>query len=218
MGKGYKQTKEHILKRMQSHKGSKRSIECRQRMKESKKRFFANGGKVWNKNRARTELEKQHISEAVKKAMASPEIKEKMIQGSRNKSFGKVSSLEKVFRDEFKKRGINFEWNYETTFGIKESYHNRIYYHKADFYLPDKDLIIEINGCYWHGCPLHYSNPSERQKERIIRDNDLRQYLLGQGFNVLIVWEHELKNNIHQLNTNTEKIKKIIDRIENISD
>ena len=95
MGKGYKQTKEHILKRMQSHKGSKRSIECRQRMKESKKRFFANGGKVWNKNRARTELEKQHISEAVKKAMASPEIKEKMIQGSRNKSFGKVSSLEK---------------------------------------------------------------------------------------------------------------------------
>lgn len=213
MGKGYKQTKEHILKRMQSH-----NIECRQRMKESKKRFFANGGKVWNKNRARTELEKQHISEAVKKAMASPEIKEKMIQGSRNKSFGKVSSLEKVFRDEFKKRGINFEWNYETTFGIKESYHNRIYYHKADFYLPDKDLIIEINGCYWHGCPLHYSNPSERQKERIIRDNDLRQYLLGQGFNVLIVWEHELKNNIHQLNTNTEKIKKIIDRIENISD
>ena len=229
-------------------------MESRQRMKEKRKRFFENGGKVWNKNRPRTELEKQHISEAVKKAMARPEVKEKMdkvknfkshqshhksqsrqsrqtiseavkkamarpevkekmMEGRRHKSFGKVSSLEKIFRDEFKKRGINFEWNYETTFGIKEtSYFNRIYFHKADFYLPDKNLIIEINGCYWHGCPIHYPNPSERQKERIIRDNDLKQYVLGKGFNMLVIWEHEMKDKIHQVQCSQDKIDNIFKR------
>lgn len=214
VNKGYKQTKEHIKKRIIPHIGSKRSMESRQRMKEKRRRFFENGGQIWNKNRPRTELEKQHISEAIKKAMARPEVKEKLIQSHRKlKSFGKVSSLEKIFRDEFKKRGINFEWNYETTFGIKETYFNRIYFHKADFYLSDKNLIIEINGCYWHGCPIHYPNPSERQKARITRDNDLKQYILGQGFNMLVIWEHEIKDKIHQINVNADKMKNVIDSI-----
>ena len=50
--------------------------------------------------------------------------------------------------------------------------------------------VIELFGCYWHGCKLchHKDLIQQRSDAKRIKDfNDL-------GWNSLIVWQHELKN------------------------
>lgn len=214
--KGFKQSPECIAKRMYAHIGAKRSEASKKKMSDMRIKYFSNGGKTWNKGIARTEIEKQNICNAVKKAWINPEAKAKMLNNRKYKSFGKTSSLEKAFRNVFNEKKVNYVWNYETTLGIKEIYRDRfsrIYYHKADFYLPNKNLIIEINGCWWHGCKLCYSNPSERQLARIQRDNDLVEFYKNEGYNYMTIWEHELKDKIHSTNTNPDKVDFVVNKI-----
>lgn len=59
----------------------------------------------------------------------------------------------------------------------------------VDFYIPSKNLVIECDGCYYHGCPIHFpnSNVNRRVKDEI-RDSRLK----GLGYKVIRFWEHEL--------------------------
>ena len=60
-------------------------------------------------------------------------------------------------------------------------------------------LAVYVNGCWWHGCPIHYSPPKshrafwrkklERNRER---DQLNRLELESIGWKVLEVWEHEV--------------------------
>ncbi len=59
----------------------------------------------------------------------------------------------------------------------------------VDFYLPDENLVIEVNGCYWHRCQVcGYDDPRcarQREYERI-------QVLESHGYQVVVFWEHDL--------------------------
>ena len=57
----------------------------------------------------------------------------------------------------------------------------------VDFYIPEKNLIIECDGCYWHGCPIHF--PERIRSKDAVRDAKLN--LLG--YKVIRFWEHEIK-------------------------
>lgn len=50
--------------------------------------------------------------------------------------------------------------------------------------------LIELNGCYWHGCPV-CGEGKECNEER---DQDRIDLFKREGYNTLIVWEHELKD------------------------
>ena len=62
-------------------------------------------------------------------------------------------------------------------------------------------LAIFVDGCFWHGCPLHYSAPATRQEfwQKKLRDNVLRDIavddaLISQNWKVIRVWQHDLRN------------------------
>ncbi len=55
----------------------------------------------------------------------------------------------------------------------------------ADFYLPDSNTIIEVNGDYWHNLP----GAPEKDK---IKYN----YLLNNGYNLKVIWESDIKKGI----------------------
>jgi DNA mismatch endonuclease (patch repair protein) len=61
----------------------------------------------------------------------------------------------------------------------------------VDFFIPEKNLIIECDGCYWHGCPIHHpmfhQNARRKDMEKTARMEEL-------GFKVIRFWEHEIKN------------------------
>ena len=71
---------------------------------------------------------------------------------------------------------------------------------QPDFVYPEARLAVFVNGCWWHGCPIHYSPPKthaafwKRKLERNLeRDRFNRLELKSMGWRVHEVWEHEVK-------------------------
>jgi DNA mismatch endonuclease, patch repair protein len=70
-----------------------------------------------------------------------------------------------------------------------------------DFAFPRYRILIFIDGCFWHGCPKHGSNPKsnidywiKKLARNKIRDRRLSNQLKKQGWRVIRFWEHSLKN------------------------
>ncbi len=70
----------------------------------------------------------------------------------------------------------------------------------CDFYLPQYNLIIEVNGDYWHANPNKFSENDliggKKLLAREIWDNDFKRIesLKSMGYNVLVLWESDVKN------------------------
>lgn len=59
-----------------------------------------------------------------------------------------------------------------------------------DFLVPMERLVIEVNGCYVHGCrECGAGQGSERRRER---DRARLDAFTRAGYDVEVVWEHEL--------------------------
>ena len=69
------------------------------------------------------------------------EIQEKIYQTKKQNNSFNSSKIEKQFEDYLKENNINY----------KKQYKSEIYPFSCDFYLPDKDLYIEINAHWTHG-------------------------------------------------------------------
>jgi DNA mismatch endonuclease (patch repair protein) len=87
----------------------------------------------------------------------------------------------------------------------------RIYYgkEKIDIAFPSKKVAIFVDGCFWHGCPIHSHLPKSHKdywhpklKRNIERDKAKNSRLERDGWKVLRFWEHEL--------TNTEEVARKI--------
>ena len=86
---------------------------------------------------------------------------------------------------------------------------------KPDIVLPKYKTVIFINGCFWHrhkNCK-YASMPKTRTvywKEKftrnIQRDKSQTEELIKAGWNVLIVWECELKHNLDAIANEIYKI------------
>lgn len=70
----------------------------------------------------------------------------------------------------------------------------------VDFYIPDKKLIIECLGDYWHMTPTKYS-PADYNKstkrtaaEQWDRDKRRRLFMESRGYKVVELWEGEINN------------------------
>ena len=55
-----------------------------------------------------------------------------------------------------------------------------------------------VDGCYWHGCPDHHTQPTtnaaywaDKITRNIERDTETTTYLQQAGWTVLRCWEHE---------------------------
>jgi len=68
----------------------------------------------------------------------------------------------------------------------------------ADFFIPDLNLIIEVQGDYFHANPLFYGEGenkkplTKRQVKRIKSDKKKLSYYRHKKFNVLYLWENDI--------------------------
>lgn len=69
-------------------------------------------------------------------------------------------------------------------------------YYAVDNYLIDFDLIIEVQGDYWHANPIvFYSKLNDIQYDRILKDKRKHTYIKNQyGIEVLYLWENDIIN------------------------
>jgi DNA mismatch endonuclease (patch repair protein) len=86
---------------------------------------------------------------------------------------------------------------------------------QPDVAFVDKKVAVFVNGCYWHRCPrCHPHEPktnSDFWKKKFeaneVRDKKKTQALQAQGWQVITIWECEIKKNIEAC---VEQIKQVI--------
>ena len=71
---------------------------------------------------------------------------------------------------------------------------------RPDLVFVRQRVAVFVDGCFWHGCPLHYTEPVRnsgfwRKKLNNNRNRDRRadDALYAIGWQVVRLWEHEIK-------------------------
>jgi len=84
--------------------------------------------------------------------------------------------------------------------GIKGWRRNHPLPGRPDFVFRREKVAVFVDGCFWHGCPVHYVEPRTATAfwRRKIAGNRRRDYrvtreLRNMGWKVLRLWEHDLK-------------------------
>lgn len=69
---------------------------------------------------------------------------------------------------------------------------------RADLVFTAARVAVFVDGCYWHGCPIHYRVPktnssfwAEKASRNRTRDEDTDVRLTALGWLVVRIWEHE---------------------------
>lgn len=61
-----------------------------------------------------------------------------------------------------------------------------------DIQLLDYKIVIFADGCYWHGCPVHYPLVKRRRHQ----DAFINNFLSRRGWKVFRFWEHEINEDV----------------------
>jgi DNA mismatch endonuclease (patch repair protein) len=68
---------------------------------------------------------------------------------------------------------------------------------RADIVFTRRRIAVFLDGCFWHGCPLHYAEPRSNRaywipkiRRNVQRDLETTARLRDQGWQVLRYWEH----------------------------
>ncbi|QVY62607.1 very short patch repair endonuclease [Cytobacillus gottheilii] len=99
------------------------------------------------------------------------------------------SMLENAVTKALWKRGFRFRKNTKM-FG------------KPDISIKKYKIVIFIDSCFWHCCPIHGNMPNSNQEywtkklaRNVSRDQEVNQFYTEKGWNVMRIWEHEFKKN-----------------------
>lgn len=105
--------------------------------------------------------------------------------GSKSKAskYNDDTSIEKFVEDILVEAGVKF---------VKQK---AIRYINVDFFLPDANIALQINGCYWHACSKCYPNgpKNEIQRKNIEKDKVATEIILGKNHILVDIWAHEIE-------------------------
>jgi len=109
----------------------------------------------------------------------------KLIQKNKHKVKG--TKPEKEFENLLKYHNINYIFQHPLQWinGWKKWY---------DFYLPDFNTLVEIDGTYWHGKDLEDKLLNEQQKQTRLNDQLKNELAIYGGFHLIRIWSDEIKN------------------------
>lgn len=70
---------------------------------------------------------------------------------------------------------------------------------RPDVVFPARRVAVFVDGCFWHGCPLHYPCPRSNEEfwsnklvSNVRRDAHQSKDLADAGWSVIRIWEHEV--------------------------
>lgn len=104
---------------------------------------------------------------------------------------GRDTKPELVVRSALHAAGMRYRVNIAPVTGFRRT---------ADIVFTRVRLAVFIDGCFWHGCELHYQRPGRNQdywdakvemNRRRDRETDVR--LREKGWTVVRFWEHEVR-------------------------
>ena len=114
---------------------------------------------------------------------STPEVRHRM-SSQRQRDTGPELSL----RSALWKRGLRYRVDYCAV--------NRR--RRVDIAFTRARVAVFVDGCFWHSCPIHGSTPKSNQEwwtqkltANAARDAATDEELVGAGWSVIRVWEHE---------------------------
>jgi DNA mismatch endonuclease, patch repair protein len=115
---------------------------------------------------------------------SSPEASRRMAatRGTNNR-------VDRLLRSALHRRGLRFRIQQKLIPGSKRT---------VDIVFSRARLAIFVDGCFWHACPIHCSQPKSNAEwwarkiwQNVERDHDTNERLRALGWRVLRIWEHE---------------------------
>jgi DNA mismatch endonuclease (patch repair protein) len=107
------------------------------------------------------------------------------MQGNRSRD----TKPERLVRSELHRRGLRFLVDARPVRSIPR---------RADIVLRGSRLAVFVDGCFWHGCPIHYRAPrandsywTAKVETNRARDRDTDDRLGRAGWSAIRVWEHD---------------------------
>ena len=74
---------------------------------------------------------------------------------------------------------------------------------RADLVFTRAKVAVFVDGCFWHGCPDHGTQPTSNSRYwkakiggNIARDQETNELLTAAGWLVIRAWEHELADEV----------------------
>jgi len=165
-----------------NEKAISNSSETRRKQYKSGEREQWNKGKTWKET---------YTNEDIKRLTKIQ--REKIYRMLTEGEFSLSSKIEKEFIEKcIKPLGIKFT----TQHYIKDLHHY------CDVYIPEKNVVIEFQGDYWHGNPKKYEKEelSEFQLEKVKKDESLREYCKNNGIRLVEIWESDYNRDIDGVN------------------
>jgi hypothetical protein len=191
---------------------------------KARKRKFASG-------------EFDYIKESIKKSRKDPELGRKISEGAKGIAkpkpegfgIGRIHTQEtkdkmsKTAKDKWETGNIGDKKHYtsklEKTFAnildLLNIDYQQYFYAKEikafyDFYIPETNIIIEVDGDFWHCNPDKFPEVKySTQQYNLERDKEKNKWAQDNGYKLLRFWENDINNNI-------KKVKQIL--IEEIND
>ncbi|MCY3851922.1 MAG: very short patch repair endonuclease, partial [Acidimicrobiaceae bacterium] len=116
---------------------------------------------------------------------ASSEATRKSMQGNRSRD----TKPELAARSLIHAQGLRYRVGVRPLPGLRRT---------ADVVFRRDKIAVFLDGCFWHGCPEHHTQPttnseywSAKINGNIERDKDTNAQLEQAGWTVLRFWEHE---------------------------
>lgn len=114
------------------------------------------------------------------RAMISTQI---LRRGTRKRD----TAPEREFQSLLKQAGIEFEQQYQVDVKL------------FDFYIPHHNLLIEIDGIYWHGKELEYDEMNKAQKHNYDNDKQKDRLAWDQGYSLERIWGDEISKGFRRI-------------------
>lgn len=121
---------------------------------------------------------------------------DRMTKEQRSKTMGAIraqSKLENLFSIALWGRWLRFRKNVRKLPGT------------PDIAIQKYKVVIFVDSCFWHGCPLHFKRPKSNQEfwdakiaRNRERDKEVDAHYIGRGSHVLRIWEHEIRRNLDE--------------------
>ncbi len=124
----------------------------------------------------------QNMSDAAKNR---PPITEVTRQKQSEAAVARLANRVDPYRDTKPER--SFEAQLQVA-GYKYEKQKRIGSMLVDFYLPQQNLVVEIDGCWWHGCLDCHPDGGAN----LDRFESRKSRLKVLGYSAIRIWEHEL--------------------------
>ncbi len=90
--------------------------------------------------------------------------------------------------------------------GLRYRTRTRIERAKPDLAFLGKRVLVFVDGCFWHGCPQHYTKPAANAafwitkiEKNKVRDERNNQALEAQGWKVLRFWECQVEKELDRV-------------------